>query len=102
MNIVAAPTETPAADTPAKAKATPKAKPTKAAAPPRVNKKQEQVLQMIALLKKSPDAIVFADLCDKVGQKYSQDIVAAMFALEAVGMIAAEDKGTYRWVGATS
>jgi hypothetical protein len=62
------------------------------------NKKYGQVVDMINLLRKSPDPIPFATLCEKVGAKYPQDIQAAMFALEITGTI---DRYSYVEEGST-
>jgi hypothetical protein len=60
--------------------------------------KFNQVVKMIDLLRKSPDPVGFTDLCDKVGAKYPQDIQAAMFALDATGII---ERYTYVEEGST-
>jgi hypothetical protein len=60
--------------------------------------KFEQVVKMIALMQKSDTPIAFQDLCDKVGAKYPQDVQAAMFALESVGII---DRYSYVEEGST-
>jgi hypothetical protein len=94
---------------PAKAKATPKAKTTVKAKPakkaaPKVSKKQSQTVRMIEILRASNEAIEFSALAEQVGQKYSQDIVAAVYALEAVGCVerSAEGPAAYKWVGAAA
>lgn len=61
-------------------------------------KKFEQTVKMIDALRKSADPIAFQTLCDKVGAKYPQDIQAAMFALETVGII---ERYTYVEEGST-
>ena len=67
--------------------------------------KHQKVTQVIVTLKASDEAIPFATLCEKVGEKYPQDLVAAMYALQEVGLIdATKDHGrsmAYRWVGDT-
>ena len=60
--------------------------------------KFEQVVKMIDVLRKSEDPIGFTDLCDKVGAKYPQDVQAAMFALESVGIVT---RYTYAEEGST-
>jgi hypothetical protein len=53
---------------------------------------------MIGLMQKSDTPIAFQELCDKVGAKYPQDVQAAMFALESVGII---DRYSYVEDGST-
>jgi len=60
--------------------------------------KYDQVVKMIDTLRKSDDPIGFTDLCNKVGAKYPQDVQAAMFALESVGIIT---RWTYAEEGST-
>ena len=66
-----------------------------------VSKKQTQVAQMIDTLRKSEDPIAFTDLCAKVEAKYPQDVNAAMFALEHLGLVKREVDGpaAYTWIG---
>lgn len=46
-------------------------------------KKVEQVARMIQILQENPGIpLEFDDLCNKVGQKYPQDVQAAVIALE--------------------
>jgi hypothetical protein len=60
--------------------------------------KFEQVVKMVGLMQKSDTPIAFQELCDKVGAKYPQDVQAAMFALESVGII---DRYSYVEEGST-
>lgn len=72
-------------------------------------KKVEQVAGMVKLLQENPGVpLEFEDLCLKVGQKYPQDVQAAMIALEMVEFVdryqlATEvghrAKSYYVWVG---
>lgn len=64
--------------------------------------KAEKVHTMIDTLRKSEDAMTFAALCDKAGEKYPQDSQAAMLALVEVGLVEAGKDGrltTYKWTG---
>lgn len=72
----------------------PKAPATKKAALP---KKQVQVNKMVDSLKRSKEPMTLKALMEKAGAKYSQDVNAAFFALEHVGLVKCVD-GAYAWV----
>lgn len=63
---------------------------------PKQSKKQQQVNKMVDLLRRSKTPVKLNDLCEKVDAKYPQDVNAAMFALEHVGLVTLTEDG-YLW-----
>jgi len=54
---------------------------------PDTGKKFDQVAKMVKALQGSKDPVPFEQLCKDAGAKYPQDVQAAMFALEAIGVV---------------
>jgi len=64
--------------------------------------KHSKVATMIDTLRKSPEAVTYAKLCEVAEEKYPQDSAAAMFALVEVGLVESGKDGrltTYKWLG---
>jgi len=67
-----------------------------------ITKRHQQVNAILTALQKSDDAIPFAKLCDDAGNKFPGDVVAAMYALQTLGLVEASKDGravAYKWVG---
>lgn len=68
----------------------------------KITKRHEHVNGIIIALKASDEAIPFATLNEKVGNKFPADVVAAMYALETLGLVEHTKDGrasSYKWVG---
>lgn len=60
-------------------------------------KKFAQVAVMVEELRKAKEPVAFRTLCEHAGVKYDQDVQAAFFALEIVGVV-----DRYTFVGESS
>lgn len=70
----------------------------------------KQIAKIVEIYKASSSPLVFADVAKKVGAKYPEDLIPAMYSLEVLGLVkrfgARSSKGTDRrprqsflWVG---
>jgi hypothetical protein len=53
------------------------------------SKKGQRVAQLVRILREQREPASFADLCERVGEKYPQDVQASIMALEEIGLISA-------------